>query len=131
MCKRCNKLIAYPLVYCKVCKKIVDNQHELENNIKDNRGKGRGKGRAPRDPKYRKFYKSKQWKDLSKSYMVKHQYKCEVCGSIASEVHHIQAIQTVEGWNKRLDYNNLKAVCVRCHNEEHNRFKSRKKLSKE
>ncbi len=128
LCKRCNKLISYPRVYCTKCEAVVNKARAIQlNELNNNRGRGNSKGRAYRDPKYRRFYKSKQWHDLSKSYMLKQHYKCEVCGAIASEVHHKEPIQTPSGWNKRLDYNNLKAVCVRCHNKEHNRFNSRKK----
>lgn len=130
LCKRCNKLIGYPQVYCSACEVIVNKAKDSRLNESKSRGRGKGNsnGRAYRDPKYRRFYNSKQWHDLSKRYMLKQHYKCEVCGVIASEVHHIEPIQTSSGWTKRLDYNNLKAVCVSCHNKEHNRFNSRKKI---
>lgn len=83
-----------------------------------------------RDPKYIRFYRSMDWKRLSARYMQDKGYRCEVCGKIATEVHHKKAIQTDEGWDKRLDYNNLELVCKTCHNERHNRFKSKDKKNK-
>lgn len=57
-------------------------------------------------------------------------YRCEECGAIASEVHHIVPIQTDEGWERRLDYNNLECVCVYCHNKKHGRFIKKKRKNK-
>ena len=34
-------------------------------------------------------------------------FRCEQCGRVASEVHHVVPIQTDDGWTKRLDYDNL------------------------
>ena len=131
-CARCKGLIVYPNTYCDKCKPIVEKEKEeaKARAIAKGRGKGGSDARAYRDPKYRKFYLSKEWKLLRKKYMQDHKYKCECCGVIASEVHHKKPIQTEEGWDLRLDYTNLKAVCVRCHNEEHKRFNARKKRFK-
>ncbi len=49
-------------------------------------------------------------------------YKCEKCNKIATEVHHKLEIKTVEGWEERLNYDGLMALCGRCHNKEHGRF---------
>ena len=38
--------------------------------------------------------------------------------------------QTPEGWERRLDWGNLEAVCTRCHNSRHaNRWKGKKNSS--
>ncbi|MBQ9991935.1 MAG: HNH endonuclease [Firmicutes bacterium] len=34
---------------------------------------------------------------------------------MAVEVHHTKPIQTEESWDKRLDWDNLEAVCTSCH----------------
>lgn len=123
LCGRCKGMIIYPNTYCEICKDIVDKEKEeikIKNNKKANR-----KYNSKRDPKYIKFYNSPDWKlRLAPKYMADKGYKCEICKSIASEVHHIIPIQTDEGWERRLDYFNLKALCLDCHNKEHNRFKS-------
>ena len=48
-------------------------------------------------------------------------------GKFATQVHHKQAIQTPQGWDRRLDYNNLELLCTQCHNDRHNRFKKKKR----
>ena len=80
-----------------------------------------------RDPKYTRFYNSIEWRTLSAKYMQDKGYRCESCKKIGNEVHHIKPIQTPEGWDQRLDYENLELLCTSCHNERHNRFKKRKR----
>jgi predicted HNH restriction endonuclease len=41
------------------------------------------------------------------------------CQILAVEVHHIKPIQIQEGWDLRLDWENLEAVCTSCHNGRH------------
>lgn len=122
LCRRCKKIIKYPNTYCEVCKEIKDKEKEEVN--KKYSKEANKKYNKKRDPKYTKFYNSPDWKiRLAPKYMADKGYKCEVCGAIASEVHHKIPIKTDEGWERRLDYNNLKALCLDCHNNEHNRFK--------
>lgn len=74
------------------------------------------------DPKYRRFYRSKEWEMTSKQKMVDAKHKCEECGKPGTDVHHVIPIQTDEGWKRRFDVTNLKLLCVRCHNSAHQRF---------
>lgn len=120
VCSRCKRVIPYPLTYCNECKEIVDKEIE-EAKKKSNRRYNKS-----RDPKYVRFYNSGEWRRLALKYKQDKEYRCEVCGHYATEVHHIIAIQTDEGWSRRLDYTNLRCVCVNCHNAEHKRFKRRK-----
>ncbi|MGX4598954.1 HNH endonuclease [Faecalimicrobium sp. JNUCC 81] len=122
LCSRCKEPVLYPKTYCDKCKDIVENERE-EAKVKNSKRANR-KYNNKRDPKYIKFYNSPDWKfKLAPKYMADKGYRCEECGAIASEVHHIKPIQTVEGWEQRLDYYNLKALCLDCHNKEHDRFK--------
>ena len=59
-----------------------------------------------RDPKYKQFYNSNEWKVLKEKKLQDEQYLCERCSKLAVEVHHIKYIQTEE----RLDYDNLEAL---------------------
>ena len=68
------------------------------------------------------FYNSKDWHVLSRSRLQHDNYKCVKCGAIASEVDHILPIQTPEGWERRLDFDNTQSLCIDCHNKKHNRF---------
>ena len=140
MCAKCGKIIEYPNSYYSKCKAIVDKQKD-EIRRRSNR-----KYNKTRDPKYVKFRKSKQWKMLKERYLqdlqykyndVKYAYKCEDCIEenkkdsnykihLAEEVHHLQFIETPEGWLRRLDYNNLRALCHAHHDKRHNRFQKRK-----
>lgn len=124
-CKRCGDLINYGRAYCTTCEPIVEAEREarlLEYKRAANR-----RYNKKRDPKYVRFYNSKEWKILSRKRLQDDGYKCVKCGTIASEVDHIQAIQTPEGWELRLDYDNTQSLCVECHNIKHARFVKKKR----
>ena len=114
----------YGVSYCSTCNPIVKAEREarvLESRRESNRRYNKG-----RDPKYTRFYNSIEWRTLSARYMQDVGYRCEKCKTMASQVHHIKAIQTPDGWELRLDYDNLELLCTTCHNKEHNRFVKRK-----
>ena len=69
-----------------------------------------------------KFYRSKGWLALSRWYAVSVGHRCEECGGVGTDVHHVASIDTPEGWARRLDPSNLRLLCVRCHNRAHGRF---------
>lgn len=124
-CHKCGKLIPYGSAYCEICKPIVEA--EKEARLKEGRLESNRRYNQKRDPKYIRFYRSVEWRTLSRKRLQDDGYKCVKCGKIASEVDHIQAIQTPEGWERRLDYTNTRSLCLTCHNERHNRFKKRPK----
>ena len=127
-CNRCGLLIPYGVAYCKECEPIVKAEREArQQELKKESNKRYNK---KRDPKYIRFYNSKEWRTLAERYTQDKGYRCERCGDIATQVHHKKVIQTPEGWEKRLDYDNLELLCTRCHNERHNRFKKRKEYIK-
>lgn len=130
LCARCQKLIQAPNRYCDECKVKVEKQ------IEEYKQKSNSRYNRQRDEKYSKFYNSKAWRTLSKKYITKH-YLCEECQNeaklknehticLAEEVHHIQPIKTPEGWERRLDWNNLKALCHTHHDIAEGRFKGRR-----
>lgn len=126
-CNKCGNLIPYGATYCNRCRPIVEAAREarrVESNRKSNRAYN-----ERRDPKYVRFYNSKEWRMLSARYAQDKGYKCESkdCNKIATEVHHKIPIQTPKGWELRLDYDNLELVCKDCHNKRHNRFQKRRK----
>lgn len=124
-CRRCGKLIPYGSSYCSECGPIV--KAERETRLKEHRLENNKRYNKKRDPKYGRFYNSIAWKTMSLKRLQDDGYKCVKCGSIASEVDHIVPIQTPEGWDRRLDYDNTQSLCTRCHNEKHNRFKKKNK----
>ena len=118
-CGRCRKLISYPKRYCDTCAPVVEA--ERQERIK----KSNTRYNRKRDPKYLRFYASSDWKLMSKARMQAAGYRCEECGKLAVEVHHVVPIQTESGWERRLDWSNLKALCLGCHNKAHGRFSKR------
>ena len=74
----------------------------------------------------RNFYNSKRWKDLArlKKMMNPTCERCQEEGRItpAENIHHIKHIKITDidryHW---LDINNLLSVCIRCHNDLHDR----------
>lgn len=127
-CNRCGNLIPYGSVYCSECAPIVEAEREAR--MREARLESNKRYNKTRDPKYLRFYNSSAWRMLSAKYTQDKGYRCEKCKAIATQVHHKKAIQTDEGWDKRLDYNNLELLCTACHNERHERFIKRKRRTK-
>lgn len=75
----------------------------------------------------RKFYTSKEWRNLSKLYMNSIHYVCERCGGIAEICHHKQYItpRNINEPNVTLNIDNLEGLCMDCHNKEHKRINKR------
>lgn len=123
-CPRCRKLIPQGLPYCEACRPIAEAQaaEAAERRAEYNRRKYNKR----RDPKYLTFYRSKDWRTLSRVFLQDKKYKCEAglegCQRLAVEVHHKDPIQTDAGWERRLDWDNLEALCTSCHNRRHDRF---------
>lgn len=128
-CPRCKQLIPVGVQYCDSCKPIAEAQaaEAMERKAAYKRAKYNKAYNKRRDPKYLTFYRSKDWKVTSRAKLQAVRYKCEArlpgCTRLAVEVHHTKAIQTEEGWDLRLDWDNLEAVCTNCHNNRHQRFK--------
>ena len=117
LCGKCKKPIQHPETHCNKCKPLVEEQKQemlARRTSKYNRG---------RDPKYKKFYNSKEWCLLKEKKLQDTQYQCEECNKLATEVHHL--IEIKDDWGRRLDYNNLKSLCTKCHNKQHGRFTRR------
>lgn len=117
MCAGCGTVILYPQRYCGACQKITDNivlQHRDAARKKYNKAYNKR-----RDPRVVRFYQSKEWKTLSAAVMRKAGYVCADCNSLATEVHHIEELAV--NWDRRLDSENLVAVCTSCHNKRDGR----------
>ena len=120
-CPRCKRMMPYGPAYCADC--APQAQAELDAVREQNAQKRAAMYNRRRDPKYLAFYKSKAWKDQSRARLQLVGYKCEAklqgCQGLAVEVHHIKPIQTPDGWDARLAWENLEAVCTSCHNGRH------------
>ena len=74
--------------------------------------------------KYKDFYNSSEWKALRNYKFGMAEGLCEICRKnekvkAAREIHHIVPIEV--DYSKRLDYDNLLALCSDCHNKIHKR----------
>ena len=136
ICRKCGELIPYPLAYCKKCQLEYDATREEQ--LKESKKKyDANYNKFKRNKEHEKFYNSDEWKMLKEKYLQDQQYKCEKClelsktdpkvkKRLATEVHHIKWLSTQEGWDRRLDYNNLMALCHIHHNEIHGRFQKKR-----
>lgn len=84
--------------------------------------------------KYNSFYQSKEWQLLRQAKWVDADGLCEMCRAkgiikAAKEIHHKIPIE--EDWSKRLDYDNLIALCSDCHNQQHLRISPLQKFLSE
>ena len=130
-CPRCKRLIPVGVQYCEACRPVAEAQAQeaMDRKRAYKQAKYNQAYNRRRDPKYLQFYRGKDWRTLSRAYLQSVNYRCEAkldgCTGLAVEVHHKQAIQTPEGWERRLDWHNLEAVCTSCHNGRHQRFKNK------
>lgn len=132
-CPRCKRLIPQGLAYCPTCAPVAEAEREAakERKAEHRRKRYNREYNRRRDPKYAAFYNSKPWRLTSRAKLQACGYKCEAklegCGGLAIEVHHIKPLKTPEGWDKRLEWDNLMGVCIQCHNILDNKtFKPRK-----
>ena len=129
-CQWCGKLIPYGSVYCPTCAPLAALKKDEQK--KQVAKRSNRKYDSKRDKKYVEFYNSKDWRQLCRVKLRDSRYRCERCGAMLGQiidgkptklhVHHVQPIQTPEGWALRLEYKNLICLCLRCHNKEHDRF---------
>jgi len=115
-CAKCRKIIPYGTTYCEACQTVVDEHKQQSRAMRTKQYD------KTRNAEYKAFYNSKDWRTLRLVKLQQSGYKCECCGEIAEDVHHIIPIDTPEGWARRLDITNLMCLCVRCHNKQHKRF---------
>lgn len=125
LCPKCKRPIKYSERYCDKCFQIH------KETLEDCKRQSDKRYNKKREKKYIHFYLSKEWNILKNKRLQDSGYMCDRCktlgiNSLATEVHHIIPIQTVEGWNHRLDYNNTMSICLKCHNYYHKRFQRRK-----
>jgi len=101
----CPVLVEPGISYCENHKRKISSKR---NKLYDEK---------QRDMKVSKFYNSTAWKKLRKIKLSKNPL-CEYClekdrTRIATEVDHVIPIKI--DWSRRLDLNNFKSTCHRCH----------------
>ena len=80
-----------------------------------------------------KFYKSKAWLTLRKKALKRDNFECQMCKRKgmyhkAENVHHIKEVNLFPRLALVLD--NLMSLCIRCHNEVHDRLDQQQKKPK-
>ena len=67
------------------------------------------------------FYHSKEWKRLSRAFLLSKSYICERCGRPASVAHHRVHVSDGNVYDPNITLNDaqLEALCLDCHNTEH------------
>lgn len=71
-----------------------------------------------------RFYRSDAWKKARAIKIASANGRCEKCGAIGEEVHHIIKLtpENVMDTEVSLNQENLLLLCKDCHNKEHGRF---------
>ena len=74
-----------------------------------------------------RFYRSGEWALARAQKIAACNGRCERCGAIGEEVHHIIPLtaENISNPNVTLGEDNLIYLCKECHNKEHNRFKKK------
>lgn len=120
-CPGCGRLVPYGTPRCPECE--AKRRAYLEARSAERKRAYEARRRAKADPRYRAFYRSREWRALSVAALQRAGWRCEDCGGVACEAHHDPPIQTPEGWERRLDPSCVHALCTRCHNARHGRFR--------
>lgn len=79
LCRKCKTPIIHPATYCSKCKVIFEEKQVELQKERDRRYNKR------RDPKYKQFYNSNEWKVLKEKKLQDEQYLCERCSKLAVE----------------------------------------------
>ena len=79
----------------------------------------------------RRFYRSDEWKIARAMKIAAVGGRCEKCGAIGTEVHHIIHLtpENVSDPEVSLNQENLLLLCNECHNKEHGRFEGSREYS--
>lgn len=77
----------------------------------------------------RRFYRSDKWKIARAMKIAEAGGRCEKCGAVGTEVHHIIHLTSENVVDPEISLNqeNLMLLCNECHNKVHGRFEGNKK----
>ncbi|MGM0259381.1 HNH endonuclease [Enterococcus sp. AZ102] len=122
--KRCNKagcreLVDYDKGYCD--KHLAERDKEYNKYKRGNDSIVRANGKT--DKEIYDFYQSREWKRVRGYVLMRDNWVCQSClrkGRVhkANLVDHIVELRSPQGWEKRLDVDNLEAMNRGCHNEK-------------
>lgn len=77
-----------------------------------------------------RFYRSSAWLLARQQKIASCNGRCEKCGAIGEEVHHIIPLtaENISDPSITLGEENLIYLCKDCHNKEHDRFKKKEPI---
>lgn len=115
----CGEVVEMIIKFCTVCRQPMQyNGHSRCSNCRNRlETKGGYDKLYKRNKKIDRFYHSREWKELSRSILLKANASgkgCADCGGLATEVHH--DVEVKDDWERRLDPTNLIPLCTSCHN---------------
>lgn len=72
-----------------------------------------------------KFYKSRDWLSLRQEALIRDNYECQICKENgkykkAENVHHVNEVKKFP--ELAMSLNNLQCLCIKCHNDVHDRL---------
>ncbi|MHC5226910.1 HNH endonuclease [Enterococcus sp. LJL99] len=81
-----------------------------------------------------KFYASAEWRRTRAFVLSRDNYICQPCllkGYVheANLVHHKEELRSPNGWERRLDVDNLEAINRKCHNKEKHYYSQNKRTN--
>jgi len=87
----------------------------------------------PKPKELHRFYKSVAWQVAREIKIREANGKCERCGALGEEVHHIKrlTVHNVMDPEISLNQDNLEFLCKKCHNAEHKRFSKSQKFDED
>lgn len=123
-CKKaeCRALIDYSETYCDKHKGTSQQQY---NRLKRENNNTLSNGVTEKE--IASFYASMSWRNVRKIRLIQDNYICQPClrnGIVhaADMVHHKIEIRDPNGWQHRLELENLESVNRSCHNKLKHRY---------
>lgn len=108
--KRCNKTNCKNLIptTASYCKEHTNDNYKQYERVRTSTQEGK---------EYKRFYDSKSWRTLRYQTLLNAGFICTDCKTNEATVgDHI--IDTRTDWSKRLDPDNIQALCMECHNKK-------------
>lgn len=109
LCAKCGEVIPQGERLCVKCKGQEEPKHTTRSQVDYDKN---------RDTRVVAFRNSKEWRIARKFVMQRDEYLCQECKAKgvlaqATSVHH--KVPMYADWSKRLDFENLVALCYKCH----------------
>lgn len=122
----CGKIVKATEKNCKECaaKKGTPEERKEYHRHYD---------RARRNERSRKFYASKEWKQVRQTVMERDNYMCVVClkrDGVPVDAHVVDHVTPLlVDWSRCLDVDNLQSLCMPCHSRKTGREQSQVRRS--